>query len=107
MSSSSTEQVYKEVLSELLEGVEKLEPIIQRAKHLQKASNQDEYIELIEEQNRLLKDRIKQFEDTASSSLVYPSNIENSLYAGCTTFSWNSFIMCVIFLWVFLIFLGF
>ena len=103
---SNTESVYKEALNELIESLEKIEPVIQRAKQLHKSINQDEYIELMEEQNRILKERIKQLEDVASPQQVYPLPVETFSYNGCPM-SWNSLVMFILCAWIFLVFLGF
>jgi hypothetical protein len=90
---------YKETLNEL---VEKLEPILNRAKELKAISSKDEYIRLLEEQNRVLKEHynLTTVKDPDSDSF---SSFSNS----SSIFSWNSVIVFFFMLWLFLMFLGF
>lgn len=103
---ANQEQAYKDALHELLDAYEKLDPVVQKAKQALKEMSQEEYIKTIEEQNRILKERVQNLEDGTQAS---PSTCAWDSYASsCSySFSWNSFITFVIFLWVFLVFLGF
>lgn len=106
---TNQEQAYKETLCELLDAYEKVEPIVQKAKQALKEMSQEEYIKTMEEQNRILKERVQLLEDgTLTSSSTCPWDSYSNTTQSCPfSFSWNSFITFVIFLWVFLVFLGF
>jgi hypothetical protein len=104
MTSTTETQAYKDALRELLEAMEKLEPIVQKAKQVNKAANQDEYIQLIEEQNRILKERVQQLEDVNN----YSSNCGWSSYNESSgSFNWNSLFIFFLCVWFFLVFIGF
>lgn len=107
---ANQDQIYKEALNELLEAVEKLEPIVQKAKQAKKEMSTEEYIQVIEEQNRILKERLQHLEDSGSahnSVCPWDTYASSSPSSSSFSFSWNSFITFIIFLWVFLVFLGF
>ena len=111
---STQEQAYKESLNELLDAFEKIEPVLQKAKQARKELSQDDYIKLLEEQNKILKDRVQVLEDhnvaTSNSCCPWDSytgsggSSTSSVYG--SSFSWNSWITFFICLWVFLVFLG-
>lgn len=108
----ANQEAYKEALGELLEAFEKIEPIVQKARQAKKDMSHEEYIKVLEEQNRILKERVQNLEDTSATPSDaccswdnYNSSPSSSLL--CGSFSWNSVITFFIFLWVFLVFLGF
>jgi hypothetical protein len=109
---ANQDPAYKEALNELLDAFEKLEPIVQKAKQARKEMGHEEYIKVLEEQNRILKERVQHLEDntTTSGSCCPWENYNSSSPLSttlCGSFSWNSLITFFICLWVFLVFLGF
>lgn len=110
---ANQDQAYKEALAELLDAFEKIEPIVQKAKQAKKDLTHEEYIKVLEEQNRILKERVQHLEEgnTTPSDSCCPWESYNTSQSHstllCGSLSWNSVITFFIFLWVFLVFLGF
>lgn len=98
------EDVYKQALLELTEAVENLEPVLERVKQLKKTLTQDDYIKMLEEKNRELKERLDRL-DHHDSCVVTSKTWSDYDVTDCS-FSWNSLVIFFICVWLFLTFLG-
>lgn len=102
------EEAYKQALLELTEAVEKLEPVLEKVKQMKKTLTQEDYIKVLEDENRVLKERVEKQEGGCTCPCpVTMSKPWPEFDIIDTSFSWNSVVIFFVCAWLFLTFLGF